>query len=98
MKTAREFFEIHRDLHERFRTNKIGVRAFERAVSRNWDEINASDPAIKQEVGALIKADIRRAMAETRTMLATKGITWRDADGREKTLRVRGQAWEVTTR
>jgi hypothetical protein len=96
MKTASEFFETHRDLHEQFKAEKIGVRKFERAIASMWDEIRAA--GLEREVGDLIIADIRSAMAETRTMLATEGITWRDADGREKTLRVRGQAWEVTTR
>ncbi len=98
MKTAREFFDTHQELHARLRTGKIGVRKFEKAVDANFEEARASGDEVYREMGALIIADIRRAMAETRTFLATEGITWRDADGREKTLRVRGQAWEVTTR
>jgi hypothetical protein len=39
MKTAREFFETHRDLHEQFKTEKIGVRRFEKAIAAMWDEI-----------------------------------------------------------
>lgn len=96
MKTAREFFEIHRDLHERFKAEEIGVRKFERAIGSMWDEIRSA--GLEREVGDLIIAEIRHAMAETRTMLATEGITWRTADGQDHTVRIRGQAWEVTTR
>jgi len=96
MKTARDFYETHRNLHERFKADKIGVRAFEKAIATMWDEIRAA--RLEREVGELIIADIRKVQAETRKMLATEGITWKTADGREHTVRVRGQAWEVTTR
>ena len=96
MKTASEFFKTHRDLHERFKAEEIGVRKFERAIAAMWDEIRAD--GLEREVGDLIIADIRRAQAETRKMLATEGITWRTADGQEHTVRVRGREWEVTTR
>ena len=70
MKTAREFFETHQDLHERFRAGKIGVRAFEKAVDANFAEAREAGESIYREMGALIVANIRAAMRRTREELA----------------------------
>jgi hypothetical protein len=96
MKTAGESCETHRDLHERFKSGKISARRFEQAIATMWSEIRAA--GVECEVGELIKAGIRRAMAEARARLA-RGIAYPSAIGREITIRIdRETRWEVTTR
>ena len=70
MKTAREFFETHQDLHERFRAEKIGVRAFEKAIERNFADARDAGDEVYREMGALIVADIKAAIRRTREEFA----------------------------